>query len=54
MSDIDIPLFDEALAKYPDFIIGIKVRMSRSVVGDNGIKPLLKAKKMQKKRVAYH
>lgn len=49
MNDIDVPLFDQALAKYPDFIIGIKVRMSRSVVGENGIKPLVQAKEMQKK-----
>ncbi|MCO6549253.1 MAG: amidohydrolase/deacetylase family metallohydrolase [Gilliamella sp.] len=49
IQDIDVPLFDEALAKYPDFIIGIKVRMSRSVVGKNGIFPLVKAKEMQKK-----
>lgn len=49
MQDIDVALFDKSLAKYPHFIIGIKVRMSRSVVGDNGILPLIKAKEMQKK-----
>jgi len=49
INDIDIELFDKALAKYPHFIIGIKVRMSRSVVGANGIYPLQKAKQMQKK-----
>lgn len=49
MNDIDVDLFDTMLAKYPDFIIGIKVRMSRSVVGENGIKPLIQAKEMQKK-----
>lgn len=49
MNDIDETLFDEMLAKYPDFIIGIKVRMSRSVVGENHILPLVKAKEMQKK-----
>lgn len=49
MNDIDIALFDQALQKYPQFIIGIKVRMSRSCVGDNGIKPLIQAKEMQKK-----
>ncbi|OCG58147.1 amidohydrolase/deacetylase family metallohydrolase [Gilliamella sp. Nev3-1] len=48
MQDIDAPLFDEVLAKYPNFIIGIKVRMSGSVVGRNGILPLVKAKEMQK------
>ncbi|MCX8683950.1 amidohydrolase/deacetylase family metallohydrolase [Gilliamella sp. B2889] len=49
MQDVDVALFDKSLAKYPHFIIGIKVRMSRSVVGDNGILPLIKAKEMQKK-----
>jgi len=49
INDIDIELFDKALANYPHFIIGIKVRMSRSVVGANGIYPLQKAKQMQKK-----
>lgn len=49
MNDIDETLFNDALTKYPDFIIGIKVRMSRSVVGENGITPLLKAKEWQKK-----
>lgn len=47
MDDIDEELFHNALAKYPDFIIGIKVRLSRSVVGENGIKPLIKAKEIQ-------
>lgn len=49
MQDIDVSLFDQTLVKYPNFIIGIKVRMSRSVVGENGILPLIKAKEMQKK-----
>lgn len=49
MNDIDVPLFDAKLTQYPDFIIGIKVRMSRSVVGENGILPLIKAKDMQRK-----
>ncbi|MWN32233.1 MULTISPECIES: amidohydrolase/deacetylase family metallohydrolase [unclassified Gilliamella] len=49
MSDIDVSLFDSILDKYSNFIIGIKVRMSRSVVGENGILPLIKAKDMQKK-----
>lgn len=49
MQDVDVALFDKSLDKYPHFIIGIKVRMSRSVVGDNGVLPLIKAKEMQKK-----
>ncbi|MDR0921242.1 MAG: amidohydrolase/deacetylase family metallohydrolase [Lactobacillales bacterium] len=32
---------------YPNFILGIKARMSKSVVGENGITPLKMAKKIQ-------
>ncbi|QIQ20876.1 amidohydrolase/deacetylase family metallohydrolase [Zophobihabitans entericus] len=49
MADIDQKLFDEAMAKHPDFIVGLKARMSKSVVGENGITPLVRAKEMQKK-----
>lgn len=48
MNDIDVNLVHKMIEKYPDFIIGLKVRMSRSVVGHNGIKPLLQAKEIQK------
>ncbi len=37
----------EALKAYPNFILGIKARMSKTVIGDNGIKPLLMAKEIQ-------
>jgi len=37
----------ETVAKYPDFIVGFKARMSKTVVGENGIKPLQLAKKIQ-------
>lgn len=37
----------QALRDYPDFIVGIKARMSKSVVGENGITPLELAKKIQ-------
>ncbi|EFF61100.1 amidohydrolase/deacetylase family metallohydrolase [Enterococcus faecium] len=36
-----------ALAELPEFIVGIKARMSKTVVGENGIKPLELAKKIQ-------
>lgn len=49
MQDIDPVLFDEAVTRYRDFVIGIKVRMSKSVVGENGLRPLLQAKVMQQK-----
>jgi dihydroorotase len=48
MANIRQSNLDEMIARYPDFIIGIKARMSKSVVGENGITPLLDAKKMQK------
>ena len=37
------------LAQFPKFIVGIKARMSKTVVGDNGILPLKLAKELQKK-----
>ncbi|WP_309119931.1 amidohydrolase/deacetylase family metallohydrolase [Paenibacillus sp.] len=30
----------EAVRRHPDFVVGLKARISRSVVGDNGIAPL--------------
>lgn len=47
LSKIKEDLVKETLAKYPDFVVGIKARMSRSVVGDNDIIPLELAKKIQ-------
>lgn len=37
----------EACLKYPDFIRGIKARMSKSVIGNNGNQPLMFAKRVQ-------
>lgn len=48
MNDIDSDAFFTAYRNHNDFIIGMKARMSKSVVGENGIAPLLKAKEMQK------
>jgi len=48
LSNIQEELIKQSLAKYPDFIKGFKVRMSKSVIGENGIKPLDLAKKIQK------
>jgi len=47
MSQIDKVGVRQAMANNPDFIIGLKARMSSSVVGKNGIKPLFIAKEMQ-------
>lgn len=48
MSHIDTAAAGAAIKRYPDFIVGIKARMSSSVVGANGIKPLERAKLIQK------
>lgn len=37
-----------AIREYPEFIIGLKARMSKSVIGRNGMKPLVLAKEIQK------
>ncbi|MBS0054129.1 amidohydrolase/deacetylase family metallohydrolase [Yersinia sp. Marseille-Q3913] len=47
MAQIDKQSVSQAIARNPDFIIGIKARMSSSVVGTNGIKPLIRAKEIQ-------
>ncbi len=41
-------LMEQKLEQYPGFIVGIKARMSHSVVLDNGLNPLKRAKKIQK------
>lgn len=48
MTQIDGPAVEQAVARLPDFIVGLKARMSSSVVGVNGIQPLIKAKAIQK------
>lgn len=49
MQQIDEASLQKAIADHPEFVVGIKARMSKSVVGENGITPLVKAKEMQKK-----
>jgi len=48
MAQIDKLCVHQAIKKNPQFIVGLKARMSSSVVGENGLKPLLRAKEMQK------
>lgn len=48
MANIDAQAAGAAIKRYPDFIVGIKARMSSSVVGENGVKPLAHAKAIQK------
>ncbi|CAI1987627.1 amidohydrolase/deacetylase family metallohydrolase [Serratia plymuthica] len=47
LADIDPPTVKKSIDAYPGFIIGIKARMSSSVVGQNGIVPLVRAKQIQ-------
>ncbi|EAA6041052.1 amidohydrolase/deacetylase family metallohydrolase [Salmonella enterica] len=47
MNNIDAGAVTLAVKRHPDFIVGLKARMSSSVVGVNGITPLERAKAMQ-------
>jgi dihydroorotase len=48
MANIDKVAVRDAVKRLPGFIVGIKARMSSSVVGANGIKPLEIAKEIQR------
>lgn len=48
LSKIKAELVTDVLKKYPDFIVGLKARMSKTVIGDNGITPLDLAKDIQR------
>lgn len=48
LTDIDKHEAGQAIANHPGFIIGIKARMSSSVVGKNGTRPLVLAKEIQR------
>ncbi|MEN9533969.1 MAG: hypothetical protein RIQ83_3193 [Pseudomonadota bacterium] len=45
--DLDMALASAAIRRHPEFIVGIKARMSGSVVGGNGLQPLYMAKALQ-------
>ncbi len=47
LEDINMQKIKAAFQKYPDFIVGLKARMSQSVVLKQGIKPLKLAKEIQ-------
>lgn len=49
LSKIQEELVTQALQQFPEFIVGIKARMSKTVIGTNGITPLELAKKIQQK-----
>lgn len=42
MKNLDFELAEKYLEKYPNFLLGLKARISRSIVKENGIKPLEK------------
>lgn len=48
MSTIQDQLVFDAVARYSDFIVGMKVRESHSVVIDNDVKPLIAGQRIQK------
>ncbi|MCL1936154.1 MAG: amidohydrolase/deacetylase family metallohydrolase [Defluviitaleaceae bacterium] len=50
LNNINIDIAVETANKYSNFIIGYKARMSKTVVGENGIIPLLMAKEIQKNK----
>ncbi|MGK0551682.1 amidohydrolase/deacetylase family metallohydrolase [Enterococcus faecalis] len=47
LSKIQAALVKKTITELPDFVVGIKARMSKTVIGDNGILPLELAKKIQ-------
>ncbi|WP_125565239.1 amidohydrolase/deacetylase family metallohydrolase [Companilactobacillus insicii] len=49
MNQISLSDLQAAVDKYPEFIVGIKARVSKSVVVNNGVNPLVEAKYIQMK-----
>lgn len=49
IANISLSAIERSVRQYHDFIVGLKVRMSKSVVADNGMKPLIAAKKIAQK-----
>lgn len=47
LSKIQKSLIQDALTDLPEFIVGIKARMSKTVIGENGITPLELSKEIQ-------
>lgn len=48
LTKIQADLVHQVVKEMPDFIVGLKARMSKTVIGANGITPLELAKKIQK------
>lgn len=49
LDDVDVALAGAAIRAHRDFIVGIKARLSGSVVGTNGVAPLARAKEIQRR-----
>lgn len=49
LTNINHDSIAKTIAKFPDFIVGIKARMSKTVIGESGITPLKLAKEIQNK-----
>lgn len=47
LTKVQAALVKQVLKELPDFIVGIKARMSKTVIGENGMTPLQLAKDMQ-------
>lgn len=48
LSKVQEKLVKKSIEEYPNFIVGLKARLSRTVIGENGLRPLALAKKIQK------
>lgn len=48
LTKIQVDLVQQVVQELPDFIRGFKARMSKTVIGENGITPLKRAKQIQK------
>lgn len=49
INNIDFDLISQKVETYPDFLVGLKARMSKTVVGEQGIKPLVLGKEIAHK-----
>ncbi|OTA15950.1 dihydroorotase [Xenorhabdus vietnamensis] len=47
MAQIDNKQLQNAVRRHKGFVIGLKARISKSVIGENGLQPLIQAKTMQ-------
>lgn len=43
LAHVDVDAARDAIARHPDFVVGVKVRIDRETVGANGLRPLERA-----------